>query len=578
VSIKNTYLANHAVILPLSREKILHRKGMTLLIFRFLARKIGYLGTKQPRRGAAPKLVHRPPPEEPTKIQKNLSLNVDLLKTALGNSNDVKVRPFRFGPGGNLNGILMFIDGLVDGSFITEAIVRPLVNWRVADEPLPSPDDGLMESLHLEVLYAGDIRVVDTLEGLASGCLSGDTILLVDGCETGLDISTKGWDKRGVTEPQSETVVRGPREGFTENLRTNTALVRRKIHDTHLRVEHLVVGHKTKTSVCIIYLEDVAKPEVVKAVQSRISRLDVDSILESGYIEEYIEDAPFSPFATVGYSEKPDVVAARILEGRVAIIVDGTPFVLTAPMLFVESFQTSEDYYARAVYASLTRLLRFVAYFMAVFAPAVFIALTAFHQELIPTTLLFTIANAREGTPFPVFIETSIMVFSFEILREAGIRLPRPVGQAISIVGALVMGEAAVSAGLVGAPVVITIALTAVATFLVPTQSDSASLLRIIMMVVASFAGWYGISIALLAVLIHLASLTSFGVPYFEGFAWNHDLQDTVIRMPLWAMVKRPRSLAGRDTTRRSFFIPPKEPQTKTDGDGSEGGPEAGKA
>jgi len=303
-----------------------------------------------------------------------------------------------------------------------------------------------------------------------------------------------------------------------------------------------------------MYLNGVADPKVVETVKYRISQLDVDSILESGYIEEYIEDAPFSPFATVGYSEKPDVIAGRILEGRIAIVVDGTPFVLTAPMLFIESFQTTEDYYTRPLYASLIRMLRFVAYFITVFAPAIYIALTSFHQELIPTTLLFTIANAREGTPFPVFIETLIMVFAFEILHEAGIRMPRPVGQAISIVGALVMGDAAVSAGLVGAPVVITIAITAVAGFLVPTQNDSASILRVSMMILAAFAGWYGISMGFLALLLHLGSLNSFGVPYFDDFAWTSNLQDSAVRMPLWSMIRRPKDIAHGDTARHRLF------------------------
>jgi spore germination protein KA len=366
-------------------------------------------------------------------------------------------------------------------------------------------------------------------------------------------------------------VVRGPREGFTENLRTNTALIRRKIRNKELRVDQMTVGRKTQTDVCLMYLSGVADPKAVEMVKYRIGLLDVDSILESGYIEEYIEDAPFSPFPTVGYSEKPDVVAARILEGRIAIVVDGTPFVLTAPMLFIESFQSAEDYYTRPLYASVIRMMRFVAYFITVFAPAVYIALTTFHQELIPTILLFTIASAREGTPFPAFIEGLIMVFAFEILREAGIRLPSPVGQAISIVGALIMGDAAVAAGLVGAPMVITVAITAVAGFLVPNQNESGSILRVVMMVLAAVAGGYGIAMGFLAVLIHLASLTSFGVPYFEGVTWTSDLQDSVVRMPLWSMVKRPQNIARGDTTRRRFFVPPFRPYAPQDDDDPEG-------
>ncbi len=493
------------------------------------------------------------------KIKNELGENVNRLKEMIGNSSDLKVHWFHFGPDDTLSGAMIYIDGMVDNPTLTNAILRPIKSWQPEEKTLPTGEK-LANDLARNVLCAGDIVTVSLLEELVSGCLSGDTAILFDGCPAGLIVSTKGWDKRSVTEPESETVVRGPREGFTENLRTNTALIRRKIKNGQLRMDSMAIGRRTRTNVCLIYLNDVADAKVVETVKYRINRLDVDSILESGYIEEYIEDAPFSPFATVGYSEKPDVIASRILEGRVAIVVDGTPFVLTVPMLFVESFQSAEDYYGRTLYTSMMRILRFIGYFVTIFAPGTYIALTTFHQELIPTTLLFTIANAREGTPFPVFLEMAIMVFAFEILREAGIRLPHPVGQAISIVGALVMGDAAISAGLVGAPVVITVAITAVSSFLVSPQNDSSSILRILMMFLGAFAGWYSLFLGLLAILFHLGSLTSFGVPYFDGLAWTQNLQDSVVRMPLWSMVRRPKGIAHGDITRRRFFIPPPRP------------------
>jgi Bacillus/Clostridium GerA spore germination protein. len=538
---------------------------MILLIFGFIGRKIKYIGSSRHPQKESPAPEGRKQPA--SGIKERLQENLDSLRAAMGNSNDLKVHALRFGPADSLSAALVFIDGLVDNHLMTEAVLRPLMNWR--PEELPAKKN-LPDTLRQEVLCTGDIRIAQTLTELTSGCLSGDTALLLDGCGAGLLIGTKGWEKRSVTEPQSETVVRGPREGFTENLRTNTALIRRKIRNGQLRVDHMTAGRKTQTDICLIYLEGVANPKVVETVKYRIGHLDVDSILESGYIEEYIDDAPFSPFATVGYSEKPDVIAARILEGRTAIVVDGTPFVLTAPMLFIESFQTAEDYYARPLYASMVRILRFLAYIIAVFAPAVFVALTAFHQELLPTTLLFTIAKAREGTPFPVFVEALIMIFAFEILREAGIRLPRPVGQAISIVGALIMGDAAVSAGLVGAPMVITVAITAVASFLVPNQNDSISVLRLVVLVLSAIVGWYGVSIGFLAMLVHLATLSSFGVPYFDGFSLTSDVQDSLVRMPLWSMTKRPRHLTGEDTTRRRFFLPPLRPYARPEDDSPE--------
>jgi spore germination protein KA len=543
------------------------------LFLGFIIRKLRFLGHSKRSTGDGTTVKNDREQAYKNEIKDQLHENVDCIKGILGGSNDLKVHQFRFGPDGHFTGALVYIDGLADKTTLTEAILRPATRWQ-PHEKMPTGQE-LTDVLVQQVLCTGDVKTTSSLSDITSGCLSGDTVILLDGCAAGIIVSTKGWEKRSVTEPQSETVVRGPREGFTENLRTNTALIRRKIKSEKLRVEHMIVGRKTHTDVCLMYLDGVADHKVVDTVKYRISRLDVDSILESGYIEEYVEDAPFSPFATVGYSEKPDVVAGRLLEGRVAVVVDGTPFVLTAPMLFIESFQTAEDYYTRPLYASLMRILRYLAYFITVFAPALFIALTAFHQELIPTTLLFTIANAREGTPFPVFLETFIMVVTFETLREAGIRLPRPVGQAVSIVGALIMGDAAISAGLVGAPVVIVVAIMAVAGFLVPAQNDSASLLRIGMMVLAAFAGFYGVSMGFLALLLHLGSLTSFGVPYFDGFTWTRNLQDSIIRMPLWSMIRRPKDIARNDITRRRFFIPPLRPYAQQDEDDSGGDDEA---
>ncbi|HWS29765.1 MAG TPA: spore germination protein [Clostridia bacterium] len=527
------------------------------MLFDFIVRKLRFWSSIKKAKSNAGASEHSDTPE--AKMDKALMSNLDGLKSLFTNSSDLKIHVFRFGPDNGIPAALAYIDGLVNEQILSDAILHPLMLWHADSAFLPSGTD-LMDMVKQEVLWTADVKTVSSISELAAGCLNGNTALMIDGCPSSLSISAKGFEKRSVTTPQTETVVRGPREGFTENLRTNTSLIRRKIRDAHLHVEQMILGRKTQTVVCLMYLEGVANPKIVETVKGRIERLDVEAIFETGYIEEYIEDAPFSPFATIGYSEKPDVVAANILEGRIAIVVDGTPFVLTVPMLFIESFQSAEDYYARPLYASLVRILRFLAYLIAVFAPAVFIALSSFHHELIPTTLLFTIAKARGGTPFPVFVEALIMIFAFEILREAGIRLPQPIGQAISIVGALIMGDAAVSAGLVGAPMVITIALTAVASFLVPTQNDSISILRIVMTIPTAFVGFYGLAMGALAVLVHLASLESFGVPYFDSFDSADDAKDTLIRAPLWTMLKRPKGIARGDTTRSHFFIPPLRP------------------
>ena len=530
-----------------------------LLFFGYIIRKLHYLTNSKRVQWEGGDEAAKASDGDAIKITKRLQENIKNMKAALDDAQDLRIQPLRFGPDSILSGALIFIDGLVDNPTLTDAILRPLKNWRVEDAQLLAKT-ALLDVLEQEVLCAASAKIVRSVPELATGCLSGDTVLLVDGYAGGLVMDSKGWDKRAVSEPQSESVVRGPREGFTENLRTNTSLIRRKIRNGQLKVEQMTVGRKTQTCICLMYLDGVANPRVVETVKSRISKLDVESILETGYIEEYIEDAPFSPFGTIGYSEKPDVVAAKILEGRVAIVVDGTPFVLTAPMLFAESFQTAEDYYNRSLYASLIRILRFVAFMIAIFAPAIYIALVSFQHELIPTTLLFTFAKAREGTPFPAFIEAAIMVLAFEILREAGVRLPRPVGQAISIVGALIMGDAAVNAGIVGAPMVIVVAITAVAGFLIPNMNDASSMLRAVMMAMAAFIGFYGVAFGFLGMLVHLATLESFGVPYLGYFDNAEGAQDTLIRMPIWFMVKRPKGIACGDTTRGRRFVPPLRP------------------
>ncbi len=523
-------------------------------MYTFLSKKLRYM-LRQKEDDSQNK---KPQPDYKEKlISGNLTADLELIRKVMGTSSDIKIHEFKYGENSSQKGALLFIDGLVSNDIITQSILKPLILSRNLNDYQIGEMKKTLDIVKQTVICSGDIVERHTIGELIEGCLSGDTVFLSEGFDKALIISTKGWEKREVSEPQTEPVVRGPREGFTENFRTNTALIRRRIKSPHLRMDHFTIGEKTETNVCVVYLEGVANPDIVETVKVRLKTIKTDSIIDSGYIEQYIEDHPYSIFQTIGYSEKPDVISARILEGRIAVITDGSPFALTMPMLFVESFQTAEDYYTKPYFASITRFMRFLAFLITVSAPAIFVALTVYHQEFIPTTLLLTIAAAREGTPFPAFIEALIMVFAFEILREAGLRLPRPVGQAISIVGALVMGEAAVSAGIVGAPMVITIALTAVAGFVVPDQNDAASILRLILLILAATLGAYGLSLGFLGILIHLASLKSFGVPYNSSLAFLKNMQDSYIRMPLWAMTKRPESIAKGDIKRKQYNVPP---------------------
>jgi spore germination protein KA len=497
-------------------------------------------------------------------LSRDLQQNLALIRTTLHDSPDLKIRQFTFYMDQAWQAALVFIDGLVDTRVIHDHILQPLMveTYKTKDQPdrCRTKDLTWIEN-HL--ITVNSLARVATVAETVKTILTGDTVLLVAGFTEGIQISSKGWEKRSIQEPDTEVTIKGAREGFIESIRTNTALLRRKVGHPDLTFETMLVGQKTKTDLAIAYIRGLARDELITEVKRRIARIDNDALLDIGILEHFIEDAPLSLFPTVNYTERPEVVAARILEGRVAIFVDGTPVVDTVPMLFMECFQTPDDYNYRWTFSTLIRWIRFLAYLFSMTMPALFVALSTFHQEMIPIPLLISISAAEEGTPFPPVFEVLIMGIIFEILREAGIRLPRPVGTAISIVGALIVGEAAVNAGLVGAPVVITIALTASASFVIPFQVEALTLIRFGLIGFAAVFGLFGILNGLLLILIHLAALRSFGVPYLSPLApWvPDDLKDTVFRAPVWAMRRRPRSLEPLDATRQKPGLKPEPPK-----------------
>jgi spore germination protein KA len=500
--------------------------------------------------------------ESPDELGASLAFNLAAITRQLGKSSDIIIREFKIGWLDQVNGAIVFIDGLVDTNQVDRDILAPLMAEPKAINPPGGPDIGAPDyilALKMKIVAIGDVKIKSLINDLVNGVLSGDTLLMVEGCREALILSTKGWEKRSVEEPVSEVVVRGPREGFVENLRTNTSLLRRRIRNPDLTFEVMQIGKQTRTDVCIAYIKGIAADSLIGEIKRRLKRIKIDSILESGYIEEFIEDAPFSVFPTVSRSERPDAVAGKILEGRAAILVAGTPFVLTVPMLLIEAFQSPEDYYSRSYYGSLIRWVRYVAFGLSLLLPAIYVALSSFHPELIPGPLLITLAATREGLPFPAVIEALGMGLIFEILREAGIRLPRPIGQAVSIVGALVVGQTAVSAGLVGAPMVIVVALTAIASFVIPSLADPTALLRVALTIMAGVLGAFGIIISLLILLVHLTSLRSFGTPYLSPISpfMASDLKDVAIRAPWWAMILRPHNMGWDDPERQEFRLKP---------------------
>lgn len=508
------------------------------------------------------------------KLKTSLQQNIQTIENAVGKSSDIITREIRIGKQGNIKAGIIFTDGLTDTNalqnFILETLMLDLNEIDLQEKA--SPGQNLLSVLKDVAMTVGEIKEITNLEVILTSLLSGDTIFLIDGYAEVLVISNKQWIERGVTEPTAQTVVRGPREGFNENLRVNTALIRRRIKDSNLRIESKEIGTRTKTNVAIIYIQDIADDKIVEEVRLRLDRIHVDGILESGNVEEFIQDSTYSPFSTVFNSERPDVVAAALLEGRIAIVVDGTPFVLLVPALFVQFFQSPEDYYERNIIGSLIRILRFVAFGISLLAPSVFIAITTFHQSMLPPSLLISLAAQREGVPFPAFVEALIMEITFEILREAGIRMPRSIGSAMSIVGAFVIGTAAVEAGLISAMMVIIVSITAITSFVPPSyeMAISVRMIRFIFMVLAAIFGIFGIVVGLIVFILHLCSLRSFGIPYMSPIApFNISSQkDTFIVLPIWKMITRPHLISQKNKVRQQVAnsAKPAPPNKKGEG------------
>ncbi|WP_085994247.1 spore germination protein [Oceanobacillus senegalensis] len=538
-----------------------------------------------------PMEVENIPSDLATPLHKDIKQTLDHVKALLGDSSDLVVREFKIGSTQPVKAALLYVDGMASKMFVQNFITETLmIDLRLVDLPdedsagssekeSSNPQDGLQKKkkslikpktkpqekdlfkvMKEQTLANSEVEECKDYKGLFSFILAGDSVILLDGYETAFAIGSKGYESRAVEESSSTTVIRGPREGFTETLRINTSLIRRRIKDPNLWIENKVIGKKTHTDVSICYINGIVNEKIVKEVKKRINAIDTDAILESGYIEEYIQDSPYSPFPTVYNTERPDTICAGLLEGKVAIIVDGTPFVLLVPTLIIDFFQSSEDYYQRVDIGTMLRLLRYLGFFLALLTPSMYIALTTFHQEMIPTQLLISLAAQREGVPFPAFVEALIMEFVFDILREAGTRMPRAIGSAISIVGALVVGQAAVQAGFVSAAMVIVVSLTAISSFLIPSPdlSSSIRILRYPFMTLAASFGLLGIIIGVIFMVLHLASLRSFGIPYLSpmGPMIIQDQKDALIRMPLWRISTRPRLMNQKNIVRENTDKP----------------------
>ncbi|MGE7694544.1 spore germination protein [Lysinibacillus sp. NPDC094177] len=494
-------------------------------------------------------------------LYSSLSQNLKILKNTLGNSNDLIIREITIGKAEKYALAIIYIDGLSDKVTISDTVIDKLMLDIDANQDTDT--EKIIRYLRDSCLTAGDVNDIFNFSVLYNSILNGDTVILLDESSTGIVTNTKGAKDRAVMEPSTESVIRGPRESFTETLRTNTALIRRKIKSPNLWIKSRIVGEVTKTDVAVMYLNDIANDKIVAEVLARLDRINIDGILEGGYIEDFIQDSKYSIFPTVYNSERPDVIAGEILDGKIAILVDGSPFVLVVPALFTSFLQSAEDYYQHWMISSLVRILRFFGISLALVAPSLYVAITTFHQEMLPTAMLISIASQREGVPFPAVVEALIMEVAFEVLREAGLRMPRTIGPAVSIVGTLVIGQAAVEAGIVSAVMVIIVALTAICSFLFPAYglSNTVRALRFPLMILAAIVGLFGVMLGLMIIVLHMCSIRTFGVPYLSPFGplILKDQKDALFLFPRRALLTRPRLISQKNTVRGHKYFDTKK-------------------
>lgn len=436
-------------------------------------------------------------------------------------------------------------DGLVNAAIINENIIKPLM---VTKAPLNKGQQ--IDILIHQVILTNQIKKTNQWQEIIEAVTYGDTILFVDGEAEVLLLNSKGFNTRAIAEPSGERILSGPREGFCEALMINLSMVKRRIRNNELKIKFQSFGVRTHTQVCICYIDSIVNKKVLAELYRRLETIKIDGILDSNYITEFIRDSKLSPFPTTGYTERPDVVVGKLLEGRIALFVDGSPVVLTLPYLFIENFQSNEDYYLSYYYTSFERILRIISFTLAITVPAFYLVIVAFNQEVLPTTLLTNIVRERAGVPLPAVLEAIVMLILFDILKETGIRLPTGIGQALSIVGALVVGQSAVSAKLVAAPMLIVVAITAITGLLVPKLNAPVIYGRLMLIVLSSTLGLLGFIVGVSIIMTHLLNLHSFGIPQMISMdnLKYQDVKDTFFRGPWWKMINRPSALTKNKT------------------------------
>lgn len=470
-------------------------------------------------------------------LSPSLGENVAALQAQFHNSADLVIRPIHVA---EHKAAVVSIEGMVDRHAVADAIILPLVQLQVQYE---LPND-LFAYIKQHVLGIVDILEARDIQTLAELIVSGFVAVLVDGVDMAALGGMQAFMIRSISEPSTETTLRGSREGFTEAVRINMSMIRRRLKTSQLMFETLTVGKSSQTSVCLCYLRDRVSSSLLQDVRGRIQECPLETVLESGYLQPFLEGEYDAPFAGVGTTERPDTLCGKMAEGRIGVLVDGTPFALVVPYLFAENFQSMDDYTAQPLYAGFIRVIKYIAFFVSLFLPALYVAIGTHHAEMLPSVLLLSFINSDRSTPFSLTTEALLIHFVFEIMREAGLRFPKSVGHAVSIVGALVIGESAVRAGLVGAPMIIVVALTSISAFVIPSLYGNIVTLRFVFIVLGGTLGIYGVLLGALLLLCRVCAVNIDSIPYtapITPFSLKA-MRDVFVRMG-WPLLGRHRFL-----------------------------------
>ena len=472
------------------------------------------------------------------KISKNLDKNLSVFKQALV-SDDITFLDIAFN---KTKGVLIFINDLVNKDALGELVLRPISVFK----------GKLTEKTFFSTFLSPEKKKIFNVDELISDLLLGNAVLILDTFNFGLSFGLKHFEKRAITEPPTSTVIKGPREGFVESLSVNVSMMRRKLKSTELIFENLIIGEYSATTVSVCYIKGIASKGLVEKVKKRIKQIEIDAILDSSYLSKFLSEHKFSLFKQIGNTEKPDILAGKILEGRVAIFVDGSPIALTVPYLLIEDFQSPSDYYNSSYSATVSRYIRVISVALALFLPALFVSAELFHLQLIPLSFLMTIVNSIKGIPLSPSYEMFFTLLIFEILNEASVRMPKYVGMVVSIVGGLVLGETAVNAGIISAPTLMIVALSGICLYTVPELEQTFSVLRIVFLLIAGTLGIYGIMISVALLVVYLTSFESYGAPLCAPFSpfIIEDQKDGLYKGFIQEFEFRPKSLNNKNKRR----------------------------